>query len=87
MANELKKHATDIVTALGDLANGQIDSEAASKVVIAAVEHFDDLDQGVKDELVRKITSFDRGGDHGEFFRECSGLLMQSAKFGGTTLE
>lgn len=87
MANDLKKHATDIVTVLGELANGEIDSETASNLVIAAVAHFDDLDQAIKDELAQKIGNFDNAGDHGEFFRECSGLLMKSAKFSGATLE
>lgn len=87
MANDLKKHATDIVTALGDLANGEIDSETASNLIIAAVAHFDDLDQAIKDELAQKIGNFNNTGDQGEFFRECSGLLMKSAKFSGATLE
>ncbi len=87
MANDLKKHATDIVTALGDLANGELDSETASNLIVAAAAHFDDLDQAVKDELVQKIGNFDNNGDHTEFFRECSGLLMKSAKFSGATLE
>jgi len=87
MADDLKKHATDIVTALGELANGEIDPDAAVKIVQGAVGHFDDLGADTRDELVQKIGSFGGGANADEFFLECSGLLSQSAKFGKATLE
>lgn len=86
MADELNKHAADIMTALGELASGEIGREKAAEVVRAAVAHFDDLAAAVKEELVKKIEEFDASAGP-YFFLECSGLLGQSAKFGAATLQ
>lgn len=86
MADDLNKHAMDIMTAMGELASGAIDRDTAVGIVKAAMAHFDDLAGAIKDELVQKIANFEAAADP-NFFLECSGLLGQSAKFTAATLQ
>lgn len=87
MADDLNKHAADIMTALGELASGEMDHARAAEAVGAALTYFDDLAEAVKEELVEKIAKFEASAAGPEFFLECASLLGQSPKFGAATLQ